>query len=91
MYCFSHQGEIQIDDPEEALRQFRQGNRLTDDAPQRIFINRFENDLENGLLAMYSIRPQLSDYELNQESDLNQSLALGLVSLGNFPVFLYNF
>lgn len=53
MYCFSHQGEIQIDDPEEALRQFRQGNRLSDDAPQRIFINRFENDLENDLLAMY--------------------------------------
>ena len=53
VYCFSHQGEIQIDDHEEALRQCRQGNRLSDDAPQRIFINRFENDLENDLLAMY--------------------------------------
>ena len=44
---------MQIFDPQEALRQFREENKVLDDTPQRIFVNRFEDDLENDLLAMY--------------------------------------
>jgi hypothetical protein len=35
------------------LQKFREENKVPDDAPQRIFINRFEDDLENDLLGMY--------------------------------------
>ncbi|CAB4007572.1 E3 ubiquitin- ligase pub2 [Paramuricea clavata] len=45
--------EIQILDPQKALQKFREENKVPDDAPQRIFINRFEDDLENDLLGMY--------------------------------------
>ena len=44
---------MQILDPQEALPQFREENKVPDEAPQHIFINRFENDLQNDLLAMY--------------------------------------
>ncbi len=44
---------MQILDHQEALQQFREENKVPDEAPQRIFINRFEDDLEDDLLAMY--------------------------------------